>query len=295
MKIALAAIVTLSILPSSAWAACGLSLRANGVTFDWTMNFTYIAVQFALDKANEEACDYALGFDKGGAADYGSRNANGLKYQLYKDSGQTKILKEVPDIASADNTIQGTFAAGTNLTTTLTYYVAIPYGNATSPTITAAGAYTDNFTISVYEKSGLPTGGDVPADTETVLLTVDVASFINVSLVNTDSAFEESFITKSIDFGSLVQGKSTTFDINVRANSNYTVTCTSTNAGKMMNGASQVPYTFYLDGAAQWSTTGDSTTSLSGRAHPVRVLIGPLGSNRAGTHSDTITIEAVTP
>lgn len=274
---------------------CTISISANtNVPITWGLSFAYMGVNFDITKTDEPACDVAVGFGKGGAADYNSRNAEGLKYQLYKDSGQGKILKDVPDIASADNVLLHPFPAGTNLVKTFTYYVGIPFGNATSPLLTAAGLYQNTFTINVYESSGPPGGGAIPIASGNVTLQITAETIAKAAIVPAGSTWEEAAVTPSLNLGSLYQGKTYTFAVRMLANTNYTVACTSNNGGKLVttapDPASEVPY------AINMLSNNGGVTSLSGNSHNVQITIGNTSSSRGNlAYTDTITCTPSAP
>ncbi|MCM2276722.1 MAG: spore coat protein U domain-containing protein [Oligoflexia bacterium] len=298
---------------TNAHGACGLTLTANNVSLTWDMNFTAVAVQFTLDKANEPACNFAIGFSKGGGADYNNRRATtgakNIKYQLHTDSGLTKILKTVPDVASADNVIMGGFPAGTNLTQTLTYYLDIPYGNATSPTLVGSGSFTDTYAVEVFETSVPPVPTDVPVTSSNVNLTITVNPMIKLSLVSTGGGFDAALNSRSVDFGNLYQGATSQFDLRVRTNAGYSITFSSGYNGNLKPGAasgSNVPYSFYVNGVLLDMSnsaavpvvglSGAGQTTLSGLAYPIKTIVGSLAGAgiQAGLHQDTVTITATT-
>ena len=142
---------------TSAQAACGLSMTANDISIPWDLNFTSVAVQVVVTRSTADACSYSLGFTKGGAASYVTRRgadlAKLIRYQVYKDSGLTKVLKDAADVTSTDEVVEGGFQAGaTPVNQTVNYYFEIPINLATIPSLVSAGTYTDVFTINLYEQ-----------------------------------------------------------------------------------------------------------------------------------------------
>ncbi|MGZ3742801.1 MAG: spore coat protein U domain-containing protein [Pseudobdellovibrionaceae bacterium] len=298
---------------SKAEAACGLSLSANDINISWSLNFTSIAVSVIVSRSTADACNYALGFTKGNAASYVSRSgasgSNLIRYQLYKDSGLTKILKDNPDITSIDDVDDGGFQAGAiPVSQTLNYYLEIPFNLATTPALVSSGTYTDSFIISLYEGNGPPYGTLVTS--KSINLTVTVPPMIALSLVDSGAAFQLGHLSKNVDFGTLGEGATASMDLRVRTNAGFSVTFSSNNNGKMKHTSpgknSLVPYTFLVNGAAidlsnsnlvpVVGLTGSGSTGLSGLAYPLKVIIGNMSSPTilGGPHSDDITITATT-
>jgi hypothetical protein len=305
-------ILFLMMFSGRAFAACGLSLTASNIIVNWNLNYTHMAVQVQVDKSGPDACDFGLGFSKGGAASYitrqGTDGSKLLRYQLYQDNALSKVLKDSPDITSADDVVQSGFQAGTNMSQTVTYYFEIPQALAQSPTLVGAGTYTDSFTINLYEGS-TPTGFVTPVDTKGITVTVNVPTMIALSIISSGGAFQEGANSKSLNFGTLAEGSAQGIDVRIRTNAGFSVTFSSANNGKLKHTdptkSSTVPYSFYANAALlNMSTssgspvvglTGNGQTSLSGQAYPLRFVIGSVGASAlGGPHSDTITVTATT-
>ncbi|MEQ1664108.1 MAG: spore coat protein U domain-containing protein [Bdellovibrionales bacterium] len=312
-KIILCGIFSLVLFHKSAQAACGLSFTSNAININWTINFTYIAVQLQIAKTGPDACDYGLGFSKGGGASYVSRQgtvaSSLIRYQLYKDNGLTQVLKAVPDITSADEAVQGGFQAGSNMTQTVNYYFEIPYNLAVTPSLVAAGVYTDSFVISLYEGSD-PLAFVTAVDTASVNVSITVPTMIALSLIDSGGGFQEGSTMRTVNFGTLAEGQASSMDFRARTNAGFNVTFSSANNGfmKHTNPAknSLVPYSFYVNGVLLdlsnsfavpvSGVTASGQTSLSGLAYPIRVVVGNVssGGKIGGPHSDSITITATT-
>ena len=132
---------------------------------------------------------------------------------------------------------------------------------------------------------------------------------IAISLIDTGGSFQLGNTTRNINFGTLYEGLSTTFDMRVRSNAGTSVTFSSANNGKLKHTSpgknSKVPYKFYVNGAlldmSSSSTipvvgiTSAGQTAISGLAYPIKTVVGSLtGSILGGPHSDQITITATT-
>jgi spore coat protein U-like protein len=293
-------------------AACGLSLTASDVNISWSLNFTSIAVSVIVNRSTTDACSYALGFTKGNGASYVNRRAasggNLLRYQLYKDSGLTKTLKDDADVVSIDEVIDGGFPAGASPSQTVNYYLEVPFNLATTPVMVSSGTYTDTFLINVYEASAPPYSN--PVASKSITLTVTVPPLIALSLVDSGGSFQLGHLSKNVDFGMLSEGASASMDLRVRTNAGFSVTFSSNNNGKMKHTTpgrnSLVPYTFYVNGATMdlsnsklvpvVGLSGGGSTGMSGLAFPLKVVIGSVTGPTVlgGPHSDDITITATT-
>lgn len=294
-----------------AHGACGLTFTTANITVNWVNTFTYVAIPLTINKAGPDACDFGIGFSKGAAASYVTRRAaNGaseVQYQLFKENALLNILKDNPDITSANDVIQGGFAGGLNLTQASSYYFQIPYNADVAPALISAGTFTDTFTVNLYEGSD-PLSYLIPVDSETVTVTINVPKMIAISLVSSGGGFIEGQTTSNMNLGSMYEGQSAGLDLRVRSNAGFEVTFSSLNNGNMkhVSANSLVPYKFYVNGALlNMSTsltvpvsglTRAGQTSMSGLAYPIKVVVGNVSASAkvAGAHADSITITATT-
>ena len=214
-------------------ANCGLTLTASNISINWDLNFSTQAIQFTLQKANAPACDFWIGFTKGGGANATNRRMTAgssiLPYQLYKDNGYSKVLKDSNDapINNSDEVLNGSFPAGTNITQTLLYFFDIPANGSTTPILIKDGSYTDSFTMNVYEGSDPTVASPSPVTSSGITVTAVVPKMIKMALVSSGGPFDSSAISKSINFGTLSPGQSSSFDLRVRTNAGFTVSFSS--------------------------------------------------------------------
>jgi spore coat protein U-like protein len=284
-----------------AFAACGLSIVASDLSLEWDLTFTAPAIAVQVSKTDPGSCTFGLGFSKGGAGSY-TRALSGaggsLSYNLYQDSGLTHVLKDVPDITSANDVVMVTLPPGNNPSNQF-YYFQIPYAAATSPNLIAAGTYTDSFIINAYEGSDPTAFVNPPAVSTPVSVTVTVPKMIALALVDTGGVFQDTATTKSIDFGNISSGQVSRFDLRIRTNAGYSVKVQSTNNGKMKHVSknSFVDYSLYVNNVLADPTgatpvlTGSGQTGLNGLGFPVKIVIGTLGNlPLAGTYKDSVII-----
>ena len=278
-------------LSPKAQASCGLSITASDIVLTWNLNFTSIAVSVQVSRSTSDACNFSLSFSKGGAASYPTRRVTDgshiLRYQLYQDSGLTKILQDTADVTSVDQVVQGGFQAGATPTTqTVNYYLEIPYNLATTPSFVTAVA------------------------TKSVNISVTVSQMIALSLINSGGSFQLGQLTRNATFPTLTEGSTKTMDLRVRTNAGFTVTFSSTNNGTLAhtNPAknSHVPYSLLVNGSSLnlsnsklvpvTGLSGSGSTNLEGLAYPIKVVIGSVtgAGVLAGPHADDVTITATT-
>ena len=287
------------------YAACGLSITASPINLSWDLSWTHQAVSLLVSKTNPAACTFGLGFSKGGAGSYTRYASDGAKqitYQIYQDSGLSRVLKDVPDITSSNDVVMVTLPAGSN-PQTVQFYIDIPYTSATTPVLVASGTFTDSFTINAYEGSD-PTAFAAPADASAaVSLNITTPTIVAVSLVDIGGVFQDSATTKTINFGNLFQGQIARFDLRIRTNSGFSITTTSTNNGRMKHATANtyVPYKLYVNNVQSDPTgvtpvlAGSGTTAMNGLGYPVKIEIGSAPSTAlAGSYQDTVLITATT-
>lgn len=285
-------------------AACGLSIVANNLSQTWDLNWAIKAISIQISKTDPGACTFGLGFSQGGAGSYTryAEKADGsqLKYQFYQDAGATKILKDVPDLSSANDVIMVTMPAGSPPVTQI-YYFDVPYATAVAPTLASSGTYTDTITINAYEGADFSSLVAPPDATASVNVSIAVDKMVNIALVDTGGVFQETATTKSIEFGELTTGKTARFDMVVRTNAGASVTVESLNSGRLKHTTknSYVDYTLYVNNVAADPTgatpvlTGPTQTALVGIGYPVKVVIGTVNAlSLAGPYADTVTITA---
>lgn len=297
-------IACLLILSPAVYAVCGLSIVANNLSQTWDLNWSIKAISIQISKTNPDACTFGLGFSQGVAGSYTryAEKADGsqLKYQIYQDTGASKILKDVPDLSTANDVIMVTMPAGSPPITQI-YYFDVPYATAVAPTLAASGSYTDTFIINAYEGADFSSLVAPPDATASVSVNLTVDKMVNLALVDTGGVFQDTATTKSIEFGQLVTGKTARFDMVVRTNAGASVTVESLNNGRLKHTTknSYVDYTIYVNNVAADPSgatpvlTGPTQTALVGVGYPVKVVIGTVNAmSLAGPYSDTVTITA---
>lgn len=293
---------------ASAHADCGLSLQVSNISIVWNQNFSFQAVNLVVRKSKKQECDYSVTFGKGSASNYERRMRNGtneLRYQLYKDSSLTQILKEVPDLTSSSDYISGSFPEEASQAQTVTYYVQIPYDPAGDRRTQPSGVYTDNFTVKLYEDKNHNTFHK-PEDVANVQISATIPKLLEISLVDSGAGFDASATSRTENFGNLAQGQSRSFDLLVRSNAGYKITFSSRNSSSLVRSGDpkrdrqRIPYiasvggTRYTIGRRTQVASGSGQTGAGGAQHPVTFIItGDPSQAFAGSYADTITVTAI--
>ena len=207
-------------------------------------------------------------------------------------------LKDLPDATTTNDVFSGSLSSSTK-TAAFTYFPQLG-----SVTYNRFGTYSDTFTIKLYD--GTLAGSHTLRNSKTVTFTYTMARKIDLSLVATGSAFSAGSTTQSMSFGNLIAGTSKSFDLILEYNAGYNVSLSSVNQGMLKHStlADTVPYTFQVNGTGV-SLVGSNTTPVSavsgtgvsavnGLVLPVSVTIGSLGSARAGSYTDVVTLTVAT-
>ncbi|MBI3557667.1 MAG: spore coat protein U domain-containing protein [Deltaproteobacteria bacterium] len=306
----IAPLTTLALLLAAAPAFggnCHLGLNVSNVNLVWNTSLPTQQINFTVTKQKTDACDFVVTFSKGGAGDYNRRMTSGastLNYQLYKESSLTNILKDAPDVTSANDAITGSFGTGANQSQSLTYFLQIPYNLATSPRLKLAGTYLDSYVVSVFNGTA-SSGLSGPDQTAGVSLSTEVPRNVQLSLVCTGAGFDPNSTAQSLDFGTLTENAVRTFDIRILTNAGFSVTFASQNQGVLRHTSPDVrttiPYAVTVNSAFQNLTngpvvvaTGSGQTTTSGTVNPVSITIGSLKDEIAGNYSDNITVTVAT-
>ncbi|OIP42604.1 MAG: hypothetical protein AUK47_04000 [Deltaproteobacteria bacterium CG2_30_63_29] len=289
-----------------AQAECTLGLSVNNLnpSYDLFADEPYGAVvNFEVTHVNGDACSYFVTFSKGQASTYDRRMAsgvNGLSYQLYRTASKVDVLKDEAD-ATANEVLSGTITAEQTTPDPMTYFLVIPEHQ-----LEAAGTYTDTFTMTIYEGT---LGGTHSVDSSTpVDLTAVLLSQIELSLLDTASAFDPNDAAQTLNFGVLSEGEALGFDARIRSNAGWSMTMLSDHQGKLQlvgkaaTTNTTVAYSLALDGVAKDLSgvsavevgTGAGPTALGGSLRPVAVTIGSVTGKAAGQYQDNVTITVST-
>ncbi|MFW5642654.1 MAG: hypothetical protein ACOCYQ_01380 [Alkalispirochaeta sp.] len=241
---------------------------------------------------------YGVGFSEGGGT-YDDRRATGpggssLQYQILTSVSDGTVVKGLDGAPDGSALITGSIPISLGRTTvTDTFDVVIYQGQLRTP-----GTYTDTVTLTLYANNDT---ADPYVEETPVPISVYVAPFVELSIVDPGGGFDADADNVLLDFGSLVEGLRRSLDLLIRGNVDYVVTVDSMNRGVMaMIPATYddaVPYTLEVDGAPQDLSGGTSQvlsgsgpTPLGGNRHTLEFEIGTVEGATSGTYEDNLTI-----
>jgi spore coat protein U-like protein len=300
-------LLLLSLLTSLSYADdndCELTLTLNDQVWEGgggNLYNPYDSVEYEqiVNFDDEGDCDYFITFSKG---DNGSgvnkrrleTNSKELKYQLYRDSGKTHVLKDDP--SKKNNVLSSSHSDSDLSPKTLSFYWQMKKEQVKEP-----GTYTDTVELEVYEgKAGKD--NDMIAGPFSLNLRTEVPAALFLSIVDTGSQFNDSDISQQLDFNELEEGENLSFDLRVKGNTGYNVSMTSENNSKMiLSGAmgSSVPYSVKVKGSTKDLSGGGSVvvanvnkkTKKDGDKFSVEITVGSLSDADPGVYLDTIDVE----
>lgn len=283
------------LLAMAAGAACPTMSLSNVNSFVSLNTNNFVSLEVRVNKGSGSCKSFFVAMDNGGAGSYSTRviqsNMQTYPIQFYKDAARNQVLKSEFE-GTPSEVLFGTFAGGTSTFNTV-YYA---YLDATTNQYIGAGNYNKNFTLKLYE-------GDFNnrtlRDTKVVQFAFTQYKSIDISLISTGSAFNVTDTTQSIDFGNLTEGATRGFDIVLLYNAGYSVSMSSTNAGKLKHSTEKkfVPYSLSVDGipvaltnAATVVKSASGISTPNGTRLPVTVKIGNLTDSTPGTYTDTVMV-----
>lgn len=211
--------------------------------------------------------------------------AGGLGYEIHRSPRRADILAALP-AARDRNLLSGAFARG-QAKRQLEYHLFVAPRQVVLP-----GGYQDTVTVAVYE-------GDLTdyrlADTRTVKIRTQVASVVEVFLIDGGGRRDLAGARSVLDFGRLTTGETKHFRIEVRTNAGYDIALESENRGALRladaAASSSVPYTLSLDGLAlDLGAAVFLPFSTARPSHRFAVTIGRIGNALSGRYQDNILV-----
>lgn len=289
---------------SNALACNKLSIQElNDIEFLNSPNQTEV---FRVRRAGNSPCSFFLTIDNGSASSFSGRklqhtsSSSFLPVQACKDAACNSILKHYPEATSAVDVITGSFPSGGPNTIDITFYPRLEPGN-----YQRFGRYEENFNMRIYQ--GSITGIRELEDTESFRMGYDMNRSIDLSIVNTGSPFDIAATNRTVNFGALIPGKQSGFDLVVKYNAGYRVLLSSQNNGRMkhLTLANTIPYSLSLGGntvslgsssAVPIMVTQGSGVSPTGGTRLAGVFtIGTVGATaQPGNYQDIITVSVAT-
>jgi spore coat protein U-like protein len=256
-------------------------------------------IQVGVTNAGKGTCTVFVSISAGNSGVFTQRvmrqSATDLGYNLYTDAAKSNIIKDAATATSSEVLVE---TVKKNETKVVDAYWMVAPSQILPP---FSGAYyDDDLVFSLY----LGRIGHSPTHIEdrSVRLQSQVASSVELSLVDTGASFDEADATQLLSFGVMSAGSSLGFDLRVRTNDGYRVSMQSDNAGVMAHVipvvTSTAPYSITVDGSAADLSSGSSvevatgtgSTDAEGDALPIVVTIGDVADSTAGDYQDVITI-----
>ncbi len=217
-----------------------------------------------------------------------------LKYQLYRDAGKSKILKEPPS-AKKNDVIAGSLSSGDIPPRQMTCHWFINSMQNKDP-----GTYTDTVEMSIYE--GRINGSYSLADGPYSLdLTTVIPELIYLSIIPKGASFDEHSTSQQINFGELEEGESGELNIRVLSNTGYEISMESANGSALANTSgypTTIPYTVKINNKTKDLSSGNSVvvasknkkSPKSGDRYRFKATIGSLEEAFPEYYSDTISV-----
>lgn len=250
------------------------------------------AAQVTIERKSG-SCAFVVGFSAGGGSFAQRRlkaGGNVLNYQLYKDAGGSRVLKDIP-AAGSEEVFSGVLAPGQD-SVTFQFVFLIPLQQIVPP-----GTYGDTVMVKVYEGS---LQSAQLRDQEQLKLSASVPTVAEFTLGDTVT-FEQLVSDVCVDFGPLAPGVNRDLKLRARSNSGYRITLRSVNGGVMRladpRDTSEVPYNLEVDcrpvplgSHAATAIEQAGVTSAAGREHALKFTIGMFDNASAGLYRDVIVV-----
>ncbi len=168
-------------------------------------------------------------------------------------------------------------------------------------TVQRAGTHTNTFNIR-FDRSSFGVDDGTTYKTGSITFQYVVPTVLDLSLVDTSSAFNAADTDQTMNFGTLTTGATRSFDIVMQYNVGYRLSMKSDNSGNLKASGAAIPYSMTLNGAPINLSNAMQEKANSGSAYaamisptggtrlPVSVTIGNVNGKPGGTYSDTVSI-----
>ncbi len=279
-----------------------IQLQAQQTAFDLTTNPNITSNLIVKADTRSHGCSFFVTFDYGLSANYASRSlkyllVNNWPFQLYKDSGNTQVLKNIPQVNDYNDVLSGTLPdkGGNDAQVSLPYWIS---ADMSSPW-RQQGTYSEWITATLYKGT---------LSNYSFVSSVVIAFYMNapkradISVVPSGGSFNIADVSETLDFGNLAPGTTRSCDVIVKYNAGYILYASSQNNGRLKHdtASSYIPYTISFAGTTV--NLGSSASSpvqvrrelgsspSSGKIIPTSVTIGNYTQDQSGNFSDIITL-----
>jgi len=286
------------LLAASPARACDLELRSvNDIAFSgrydpFAGSENPRAMRFSVNNKDKQDCLFGVGIDQGrnGARRMAGGDGGLLRYEIL--GPDNRPVADAP-ATPLNGLLVGSYSGNSGTATGLEVYAVLPPGQ-----MVAAGSYTDQLAISVYELvAGQP--GRLH-DTQTFSVRASVGSAMQATLVVGGVRGDLAGRVATLDFGEMESGKTLPFELEIDGNAPYQVTLASENGGvlpgvEVGNRDSRIAYTLSMDGrdvslSAPLTLTLSAPGGRSGNHHTFQVRIGDVSRALAGRYADNLTV-----
>lgn len=295
LKIQTLILLSILIIIPAAQAACE-NMRLTNYSSHINLNTNnFQRLDLEITKGDGTCDHYYITLDNGNASSSQSRSLQSgpslFPVQFYKDSSNTQILKSEFE-ASASDVLTGSFSGNLHQARS-EFFINL---NLNENRLVSFGNYAQSYTLKLFEG---PFGQGILRDQKIILVSYLQTRFTELSLVPIGSAFIQSSLSQSLDFGPLKEGSTRGFDIVMLHNAGYSISISSLNDGKLKHETKNnyVLYDLTIDGSpvsisylASIIKIGNGISSPNGTRLPVFVKIGDVSKATAGTYTDVITI-----
>jgi spore coat protein U-like protein len=281
---------------------CGYQLNLQSFIFTWNGQTQIQTSSFQLTKnAGANGCNVArVYFTKGQAGSYARKiynGANTLDYNLYNSPSLITPLKEKTDATNQNEFYKLNFQGQNSLIFSVTAQVVLPNPQTT---IVPKGTYADTVNVRVYRNNENSHSLELSLTTSML-----VPAEVNISLLDSGSSFDPGDTTQSMNFGTLVQGESQSFDLRVSSNAGYAITLSSENNGNLKHLSQNSLISFALNKSGSPVDLSSSASSpveiahvngitpTSGDLLPIQIIIGNPTNKINGSYQDVIIIQAM--
>lgn len=234
-----------------------------------------------LEHDDGPACALLVGIDEG---TNGSRimtsSKDQLAYDLYKDG---RLSQRVGDIRSNESAMFALEMSEKADDASIQFFSNIPAGQ-----LVAKGTYQDQVTVNVYEvRDGIPVG---PIATRTARVRTKVRSVVSASVIVDGVSRPLYGSVGTLDLGDLTRGGSGRFELSVGGNSDYSLSLSSENSGRLISSENPggIGYQLFVSGRAVSLARG-TTVDLGGAGrYELLVQTSAAGEAIAGTYHDNL-------
>lgn len=232
-------------------------------------------------RGNGPPCTVVVGIDDG---QYGNRMmqhaGERLAYELYKDGSRSQPIGNIngPESGLFKLTLDER-----NDRAEIQVYIHVPPGQ-----VVRKGPYQDRVVVNAYElRNGTPVG---PIATRLVQVRARVREVVDAAVTVNGATRPLSGTSGVLDMGELSRTGGGRFDLTVNGNSDYTLSLSSENAGRLVapaNGGS-IDYQVAVQGRTLSLSRGTNIDLGGNGRYQIDVIVGDVSRALAGTYRDNL-------